>query len=132
VAQRRRHPRVAYLIKADSEDHFLPYGRQSIDDSDVEAVAKVLRSDWLTTGPAVEAFERAFAERVQAREAAPRASKATAPSLPALPRSSSRSRRLRDVTGRGSSSIKCRTISGSSRPANIAARRKKAALQSRI
>jgi dTDP-4-amino-4,6-dideoxygalactose transaminase len=35
----------------------LPYGRQSIDDTDVEAVAAVLRSDWLTTGPQVAAFE---------------------------------------------------------------------------
>jgi len=35
----------------------LPYGRQSIDESDVEAVAAVLRGDWLTTGPAVAAFE---------------------------------------------------------------------------
>ena len=39
----------------------LPYGRQWIDDADVEAVTRVLRSDWLTTGPAVDAFERAFA-----------------------------------------------------------------------
>ena len=35
----------------------LPYGRQSIDESDIEAVSAVLRSDWLTTGPAVTAFE---------------------------------------------------------------------------
>jgi dTDP-4-amino-4,6-dideoxygalactose transaminase len=35
----------------------LPYGRQSIDESDIEAVAAVLRGDWLTTGPAVTAFE---------------------------------------------------------------------------
>ncbi|SDH87732.1 aminotransferase class V-fold PLP-dependent enzyme [Nonomuraea jiangxiensis] len=35
----------------------LPYGRQSIADSDVEAVAEVLRGDWLTTGPAVGVFE---------------------------------------------------------------------------
>ncbi|MER6943518.1 aminotransferase class V-fold PLP-dependent enzyme [Nonomuraea sp. NPDC000554] len=35
----------------------LPYGRQSISEADIEAVAKVLRGDWLTTGPAVEAFE---------------------------------------------------------------------------
>ena len=47
----------------------LPYGGQSIDGSDVEAVAEVLRSDWLTTGPNVEAFEEAFAEAVGAREA---------------------------------------------------------------
>lgn len=47
----------------------LPYGGQSIDESDVEAVAEVLRSDWLTTGPEVEAFEQEFAETVGAREA---------------------------------------------------------------
>jgi perosamine synthetase len=40
---------------------FIPYGRQEIDDADVEAVVAVLRSDWLTTGPAVAAFEEAFA-----------------------------------------------------------------------
>ncbi len=39
----------------------LPYGRQSVDEDDVQAVARVLRSDWLTTGPMVEEFERAFA-----------------------------------------------------------------------
>ena len=39
----------------------IPYGRQSIDDVDVEAVAAVLRSDWLTQGPAVEAFENELA-----------------------------------------------------------------------
>lgn len=39
-------------------DHsVLPYGRQSIDDDDVEAVVRVLRSDFLTTGPEVDAFE---------------------------------------------------------------------------
>lgn len=36
---------------------FLPYGRQIIDDDDVSAVVEALRSDWLTTGPAVERFE---------------------------------------------------------------------------
>lgn len=43
------------------KDRLLPYGRQSIDDSDIAAVADVLRSDFLTTGPAVEGFEQAFA-----------------------------------------------------------------------
>ncbi|GGC11375.1 UDP-4-amino-4,6-dideoxy-N-acetyl-beta-L-altrosamine transaminase [Cellulomonas carbonis] len=37
----------------------LPYGRQSIDDDDVAAVVAALRSDWLTTGPAVAEFEAA-------------------------------------------------------------------------
>ncbi|MGY3518308.1 DegT/DnrJ/EryC1/StrS family aminotransferase [Micromonospora haikouensis] len=35
----------------------LPYGRQSVTDDDVAAVVAVLRSDWLTTGPQVDAFE---------------------------------------------------------------------------
>lgn len=35
----------------------LPYGRQSVDSSDVEAVTRVLRGDWLTTGPEVDGFE---------------------------------------------------------------------------
>ncbi|GAB1689102.1 DegT/DnrJ/EryC1/StrS family aminotransferase [Krasilnikovia sp. M28-CT-15] len=36
----------------------LPYGRQSVDESDVAAVVDALRSDWLTTGPRVTRFER--------------------------------------------------------------------------
>jgi perosamine synthetase len=40
----------------------LPYGRQWLDDDDIAAVVDVLRSDWLTTGPAVADLERAFAE----------------------------------------------------------------------
>lgn len=36
---------------------YLPYGRQGIDDDDIRAVEQALRSDWLTTGPAVERFE---------------------------------------------------------------------------
>jgi len=46
---------------------FLPYGRHSVDDDDIAAVVAVLKSDWLTTGPAVEKFELAFAEKVGAR-----------------------------------------------------------------
>jgi len=47
----------------------IPYGRQTIDNEDVRAVAEVLRSDWLTTGPAVERFEREIAEFTGARHA---------------------------------------------------------------
>ena len=47
----------------------LPYGRQWLDDDDIAAVVEVLRSDWLTTGPKVGEFERAFADFVGAREA---------------------------------------------------------------
>lgn len=39
----------------------IPYGRQCIDEDDVQAVCVALRSDWLTTGPAVAGFERAVA-----------------------------------------------------------------------
>jgi len=38
----------------------LPYGRQSIEESDIQAVAEALRSDWLTTGPKVDEFEAAI------------------------------------------------------------------------
>jgi perosamine synthetase len=48
---------------------YLPYGRQSIEESDIQAVVEVLRSDWLTTGPKVNEFEKAFAARVGAADA---------------------------------------------------------------
>lgn len=48
---------------------FLPYGRQSVDEADIQAVVEVLRSDWLTTGPKVAEFEEAFAARVDAKHA---------------------------------------------------------------
>lgn len=37
----------------------IPYGRQSLDEEDLRAVTDVLKSDFLTTGPCVEAFEQA-------------------------------------------------------------------------
>ena len=40
---------------------FIPYGRQCVDEADIEAVTEVLRSDFLTQGPAVPKFERALA-----------------------------------------------------------------------
>ena len=48
---------------------FLPYGRQTIEDDDVTAVAAALRDDFLTTGPTVDLFEALFAEAVGARHA---------------------------------------------------------------
>ena len=47
----------------------LPYGRQSLDDADIQSVVEVLKSDWLTTGPKVGEFEERFAEWVGARHA---------------------------------------------------------------
>lgn len=49
--------------------HFIPYSRQSISEEDIAAVTKVLRSEFLTTGPAVPAFEEAFAARHQTAHA---------------------------------------------------------------
>lgn len=40
----------------------LPYGRQSIAEEDIDAVVRILRGDWLTTGPTVAEFERAVGE----------------------------------------------------------------------
>ena len=50
-------------------DDVLPYGRQTIEDDDIAAVAQALRADFLTTGPMVERFETAFADAVGARHA---------------------------------------------------------------
>lgn len=44
----------------------IPYGRQSLDQADIDAVVAVLQSDWLTQGPTIERFEQAIAERCQA------------------------------------------------------------------
>ena len=43
-------------------DKFIPYGRQDIQDSDIIAVLDVLKSDFLTQGPAVPFFEKAVSE----------------------------------------------------------------------
>ena len=50
-------------------DKLLPYGRQCLDDDDIQAVVEVLKSDWLTTGPKVGEFEEAFAAWVRAKSA---------------------------------------------------------------
>ena len=48
---------------------FLPYGRQCLEEDDIAAVSNALRGDFLTTGPLVEAFEKAFAQATGARHA---------------------------------------------------------------
>jgi len=48
-------------------ERMLPYGRQEVDEADIQAVVEVLRGDWLTNGPTVARFEQAFAEVVGAR-----------------------------------------------------------------
>ncbi|WP_339480399.1 MULTISPECIES: UDP-4-amino-4,6-dideoxy-N-acetyl-beta-L-altrosamine transaminase [unclassified Pseudomonas] len=47
----------------------IPYGRQSLDQADIDAVVAVLHSDWLTQGPTLERFEQAMALRCQADHA---------------------------------------------------------------
>jgi len=44
-----------------SQANIIPYGRQSISEADIQAVVDVLRSDYLTQGPVVPAFEQAVA-----------------------------------------------------------------------
>jgi UDP-4-amino-4,6-dideoxy-N-acetyl-beta-L-altrosamine transaminase len=48
---------------------FIPYGRQSINEIDVEKVCEVLRSDWLTQGPTIPAFEKAVATKCNSQYA---------------------------------------------------------------
>ncbi len=50
---------ISMIRKTDNGQRpFIPYGRQCIDEDDIAAVVEVLRSDWLTTGPKVEEFEK--------------------------------------------------------------------------
>ena len=48
---------------------FLPYGRQAIDQADIAAVTSALADPFLTQGPRVESFERAFCEYLGVRHA---------------------------------------------------------------
>jgi len=51
------------------KQQIIPYGKQSVDAGDIFSVIKVLRSDWLTTGPKVPEFEEIFAHFVNAKYA---------------------------------------------------------------
>lgn len=48
---------------------YIPYGRQSIDEDDIAAVVQILKSDFLTTGPAIAEFEKKVADYVGAKYA---------------------------------------------------------------
>ena len=48
---------------------FIPYGRQFIDKDDIQSVEEVLRSNWLTTGPMVEFFEKEFTKYTNSKYA---------------------------------------------------------------
>jgi len=47
----------------------IPYGKQNINQEDIEAVINVLKSDFITQGPAIEKFEKSVADFVKARYA---------------------------------------------------------------
>ena len=50
-------------------DTFLPYGQQWIDDEDINEVVKVLKGDYLTTGPKISEFENRLAQYVGSKYA---------------------------------------------------------------
>ena len=52
-----------------SNQKAIPYGRQSIDQADIDAVVEALKADYLTQGPRIKAFEDAFAIYVGAKYA---------------------------------------------------------------
>ncbi|WP_446353651.1 UDP-4-amino-4,6-dideoxy-N-acetyl-beta-L-altrosamine transaminase [Coleofasciculus sp. G2-EDA-02] len=50
-------------------NQWIPYGRQDINQSDIDAVVAVLKSDWITQGPSIERFEQAVANYCGAKYA---------------------------------------------------------------
>ena len=56
------------MTKHPSQSPFLPYGKQTIDQDDIDAVVETLHNDFLTTGPKIAEFERSLAEIVGAQE----------------------------------------------------------------
>ena len=48
---------------------FIPYGRQLLDNEDIASINKVLRSDFLTTGPIVQEFESYLCRTFGCKEA---------------------------------------------------------------
>ena len=50
-------------------NEYIPYGKQSISETDIAKVCEVLRSDWLTQGPTVGIFENAVTEKCNAQYA---------------------------------------------------------------
>lgn len=47
--------------------NFLPYGLHSLDDRDIAEVSKVLKSDWITTGPKIDEFEDKFCRYINCK-----------------------------------------------------------------
>lgn len=63
------HGRLAIHGGKPVREHYLPYGKQSIDEDDIRAVVNVLRSDYITTGPTIEQFESQIATYTDAKYA---------------------------------------------------------------
>ncbi len=62
TSQMKSRLRIGASDVTNSQQPVLPYSRQSIDESDIRAVSRVLRGNFLTTGPTVKRFESAIAE----------------------------------------------------------------------
>ena len=60
---------VLIVIMLERYNKMIPYGRQNISEEDIQAVVNVLRSDYLTQGPVVPAFEHAVAIYCDAQHA---------------------------------------------------------------
>ncbi len=50
--------------------NFIPYGLHTIDEEDIEEVVKVLKSNWITTGPKIKEFEDALCKYIRCKYAA--------------------------------------------------------------
>ena len=57
------------MLKNKVKPAIIPYGKQTIDASDIKAVIKILQSNWLTQGPAVREFETSLAKYCNAKYA---------------------------------------------------------------
>ena len=60
---------MTIIKKQPHKDFFIPYGRQSISDEDIEAVVHTLKQPFLTQGPAVRQFEEDLSSYVGASHA---------------------------------------------------------------
>lgn len=56
-------------IRKEGEKMYIPYGRQTIEEDDIQAVVEVLKSDYLTTGPKISEFESKVCEYTGAKHA---------------------------------------------------------------
>ncbi|MEH1813520.1 MAG: UDP-4-amino-4,6-dideoxy-N-acetyl-beta-L-altrosamine transaminase [Nostoc sp.] len=62
----KRFPIIGYV---EAMSGYIPYGRQDINQEDIDAVIEVLHSDWITQGPVIEKFEQAVANYCGAKYA---------------------------------------------------------------